>query len=494
MSFPSLAEPLSGARIRAFGLSWWAVAVWVGATVYSVLLSIEAVREHHRFETFLDLAVYDQLLWLLANGHEPFSTVISRPLLGGHFQPGVALLTPLYWLDLGVPALLTAQSVALALTAPALYALARAYGASPPLAAVPAFLWLVCPWVASVNLFEFRPDPFAPALIVVSVLTAVQRRYVWLAVTALLALSLKEDVSLTYVMLGIVLALQGFRRVGGLLALGSAAWFVVATAVVNASGGANEAFGRRFAGERGDSVGDALVWAVTHPFDTLGDFVRDSLGGLLLLVVSTGGLALLAPVWMLLSLPTALHNALSAHGPQHELHFHYHLGTLTGFFVAAAIGAARVPGLGRPARLAVLVVGFAAIVTAFAGGLSVHQDLAHLRPSHAASAELALARIPNGVSVAATPSLLPHLSQRVEIYSLPEPFVPLDWGGSLAPAEFAERARGVRFVAYLERDISPSGGYSASEDLPSVRRLLLRSGFVEIARVGRVHILERPLP
>ena len=99
--------------------------------VYAVLLSIEAVREHHRFETFLDLAVYDQLLWLLANGHEPFSTVISRPLLGGHFQPGVVLLTPLYWLDLGVPGLLTAQSVALALTAPALYALARAYGASP---------------------------------------------------------------------------------------------------------------------------------------------------------------------------------------------------------------------------------------------------------------------------------------------------------------------------------------------------------------------------
>ena len=103
VSSPSLAEPLSGARIRVFGLSWWAVAVWVGATVYAVLLSIEAVREHHRFETFLDLAVYDQLLWLLANGHEPFSTVISRPLLGGHFQPGVVLLTPLYWLDLGVP-------------------------------------------------------------------------------------------------------------------------------------------------------------------------------------------------------------------------------------------------------------------------------------------------------------------------------------------------------------------------------------------------------
>jgi len=463
----------------------------VGAAAYAVLLSIEAVREHHRFETFLDLAVYDQVLWLLAHGYEPFSTVISRPLLGGHFQPGIVLLTPIYWLDLGVSGLLTAQSIALALTAPALYALARASGASFALAAVPAFLWLVCPWVASVNLFEFRPDPFAPALIVLSVLAALQRRYVVLALTTVLALSLKEDISLTYVMLGLLLLFQGRRRVGAVLALGSAAWFVVATIVVDAQSGANEAFGRRFAGERGDSVGDAVVWAVQHPFDTFGDFVAESLGGLLLLIVSTGGLALLAPAWLLLSLPTALHNALSAHGPQHELHFHYHLGTLTGLFVAAAIGAGRVPRLGSSGRLVVLFVVGAALVSAVAGGLSVHQDVVNPRPTHAASAELALARIPDGVPVSATPSLLPHLSQRVELYSLPEPFFALDWGGSLTPAELAERAERVRFVAYLERDISPAGGYSSSEDLPTVTRLLLRLGFVEIMRVGRVHVLER---
>ena len=105
-------------RTRLSHLSPWSIAVWVGAAAYALLLSLEAVREHHRFETFLDLAVYDQALWLLAHGHEPFSTVISRPLLGGHFQPGIVLLTPLYWLDLGVPGLLTAQSIALALTAP----------------------------------------------------------------------------------------------------------------------------------------------------------------------------------------------------------------------------------------------------------------------------------------------------------------------------------------------------------------------------------------
>jgi len=282
--------------------------------VYAVLLSIEAVRDTIVSRPSSISPVYDQLVWLLAYGHEPFSTVISRPLLGGHFQPGIVLLTPIYWLDLGVPGLLTAQSIALALTAPALYALARASGASSVLAALPALLWLVCPFVASANLFEFRQDPFAVALIVVSVLAALQGRHALLVAAAVLALSPKEDIALTYVMLGLLLMVHGRRRLGVILALGSAAWYVAAISTMNALGSSNEAFARRFAGERGDSVGEAFLWMLEHPLQLLGDVAVDSLGDVLLLLLSTGSLALLAPSWLLLSLPTALHNALSAYG------------------------------------------------------------------------------------------------------------------------------------------------------------------------------------
>ncbi len=97
--------------------------------------------------------------------------------------------------------LLTAQSIALALTAPALYALARASGASSVLAALPALLWLVCPFVAS----------------------------------------------------------------------------VAAISTMNALGSSNEAFARRFAGERGNSVGEAFLWMLEHPLQLLGDVAVDSL-------------------------------------------------------------------------------------------------------------------------------------------------------------------------------------------------------------------------
>lgn len=468
------------------------ISVWFAALVYAVVLSAESVRQHKAFGTTFDFAIYDQLYWLLANGHEPFSTLISRPLLGAHFQPGMVVLTPLYSLGLGIPGILSAQSIGLALTAPALYALARASGATAAIAALPAILWLLCPWVVTVNLFDFRPDPFAPALIVISVLAALQSRYVLFTVTTLLALSLKEDISLTYVMLGVLFALQGKRRLGAALAVGSTAWYFLATRVIESLSDSNEYFGRRFAGDRGDSLADAFAWMVAHPLSTLGQ-IAESLPDLLRLLVSTGGLALLAPMWMLLSLPTAAHNALSAYEPQHSLRYHYHLGTLTGLFVAAAIGSGRIPSLRPRARAALGVLVSLAVLMAVGSGFTAHRGFRSPKPPLAAELEAALGRIPPDAPVSATPSLLPRLSHRVEVYALPEPFVLVETGGSLTESELSKRAEGVRFVAYREEDvIFSSRPSSPAQALAAVDELLRRHRFVEIERVGNVHFLRRP--
>ena len=478
-------------RARLISDTSWIVAAWVGAAAYAVLMAVETIGDHFAFRTGVDLAFYDQLLWLLSHGNEPFSTVVSRPLLVDHFQPGVLLFTPLYWLGLGVPGILTVQAIGLALAAPALFALARASGASPAVASIPAFLWLVCPWVASLNLFEFHPLAFSPVLVVLSVLAAVRERWWLLFGTAFFALSLKEDVALMYVVLGLLLVFRGHRRVGAGLALGSAAWLVLAYGIIRTLGGSYDAYGQRFAGDRGDSVPDAAGWMLSHPLQTVSDIADLSLAGVILLFVSTGCLALLAPSWMLLAAPTALHNALSAYQPQHELVNHYHLWTLTGFFVAAAIGAARVQSLGRYARLAVTATLGVAVVLAVLGGLWAHRFsdtvLLEREPT-----ERLLERIPPDVPVAAARSLVPHLTHRVEVHTLPEPFIPLEWGSPLSADEFAERAERIRFVAYVEGD--QIGTILTGEDLeltPDVRPTLLREGFVVIARSGKVEIFER---
>jgi uncharacterized membrane protein len=489
-----MGEAVAAVRARGISSSVWVAAVWVGSAVYAVALTAKSVSDHSRFRTGVDTAVYDQLLWLLAHGHDPFSTVLTRPFLSAHFEPALALLTPLYWLDLGVPGIFAAQSIALALTAPALFALARDRGASPALAAIPALLWLACPWVAAANLFEFRPDPFVPVLLVLSVLFAFRDRTWLFAATMLLALCLKEDVSLTYLVLGLLLAYHGRRRLGFVVAGVSAAWFVGATLLMRAFGASFDAYGQRWAGDRGETVPDALGWALTHPLDTLSDIGSQSALGLAAILLSTAGLALLAPSWLWLAAPAVAYNVFSAYDPQHDLVHHYHLSTVTAVFVAAAIGVPRVAQLGRYARDAVAVGLGAAVVLALVGGVRVHTisgDAVSLEPE---PTRQLLERIPDGVPVAATRTLLPHLSQRVDVWTLPEPFIRIDWGGSLSEEELAERAPDVRFVAYAEGDqvgTFYTGELGRERAVPDVRPTLRREGFVVVARAGTVELYER---
>jgi hypothetical protein len=91
------------------------------------------------------------------------------------------------------------------------------------------------------------------------------------------------------------------------------------------------------------------------------------------------------------------------------------------------------------------------------------------------------------VPVAASTHLLPHLSQRAELYTLPEPFVPIDWGGSVTPAELRAKVRGVRYVALVEGD----GPFEYPRDIATVVPLVRKAGFVEIYRDGPVRVFER---
>jgi uncharacterized membrane protein len=487
-----LSSSLAAVRPRLARSTLWLGAVWLGAVAYAVDLAIESVADHRAYHTGLDTAIYDQLLWLLAHGHDPFSTVITRPMLGDHFHIGLVLLTPLYWLGLDVSSLFAVQAIGLALTAPALFALARSRGASPPLAAIPALLWLACPWVASANLFEFRPASFAPLLLTLSVLAALERRNGLLIATTLLALSLKEDVALSYVALGVLMVFYGRRRAGAVVAAGSFVWFVGASLVVKTLAGPYDLFGDRFAGDHGHSVGSALLWELEHPLRELSAIASQSLPDLLLLFLSTAGLPLLAPSWMLLAAPTAAHNALSDYAPQHALVFHYHLGTVAGLFIAAAMGVGRLPTLQRGGRLSIALFGSAAIGVALIGGVWTHSDSNPGPHLDTGATTRALEIIPKDAPVASTLSLLPHLSERKEIYTLPEPFIRIKWGSSLTAAELAARAKHVRWAAYIPGDqVRRVTTRKHPEVFPDVRPTLAKLGFVVVARAGPLEVLER---
>jgi uncharacterized membrane protein len=307
------------------------VAVWLAAAAWAIPAALVAISQHRGFRPGYDLAAFDQVLWLVSQWQEPLITEYGRHYFGDHFGPTILLFTPIYLAGGGVEALLTAQTVCLAITAPLLYHLARAYGASPRLATLPALLWLASPLTMTVQLFEFHHAAVAAPLLVGSLLALKRDRLLLFSLLAVMAAGTKEDIPLVLAALGVVLALEGRRRLGAIVATAALAYFAVVVGVVIPHFSDSLAwFARRFAGDRGDSMPDVAVWILSHPIGAVQDVAtRNNMVMCLALLVTTGGLCLLAPRWMLLGAPVLAHNLLSAYPPQQSLTTQYHLPIAT---------------------------------------------------------------------------------------------------------------------------------------------------------------------
>jgi uncharacterized membrane protein len=485
-SVPAREEP----RIRAPGQ-----VVWISALLYALVSAYFSIRRHDSFLSGFDLANFDQAFWLLAHGHEPLITQSGRLFWGDHFGLTTTLLTPLYVIGAGPRALLVVQSITMAAVAPLLFSLARAYGARPWIAALPPMLWLMSPLTLIPNVYEFHHVPFVAPAIVGSVLALKRDRMIWFAILALLACGGKEDVPLIYLALGVVVAMEGRRRLGALISASALGIFGFAVVVfIPHFSNSQSWFAKRFAGDRGDSLGDVAVWLVSHPISAMADlFEAQNILVFAAVVFTTGGLCLLAPRWMLLGAPALAHNLLSAYQPQHALRDQYYVPVSLSFSIAAAAGVHRLVHAGRPIRLLATVC-IAASFASFGFGVLWAYGVSDWKSRHVDNGAAAiaarqdiLARIPPDAPVAASSLLTPHLSHRTEIYTLPLPFIWADFGSDWSRKEMARRARRVRWVV-LDTSERPM-------ELPRAPELLVpilqRLGFHEIDHRGTVRLFMR---
>lgn len=470
--------------------------IWAATIVYVCIASYFSLRKHNNYLSYFDLANFDQALWLLAQGEEPFITQHGRHLLGDHFDPTILLLTPIYVLGGGPGTLLVLQSVFIGLVAPLLFKLARLRGASPWLALLPATLWLTNPLTLTQNIDDFHHTPVAAPLIVGSVIALHQSRFLLFAIAALLACGLKEDIPLIFAMLGVIVFLEGRRRLGMAIVTSATAVFAFALLVFMPHySNSVDWFSKRFAGTRGDSVSDVAVWIVGHPIDALGDLATfQNLFVLAALVLTSGGLCFLASRWMLLALPAFAHNMLTAVPEQHQLRYHYWFPVILGLAIAGAIGVARLPRIENAATRRLAATSVSVALALLPIGLLYANHLSTNLPGDATTAERrseartkALELIPDDVPIAASVRLTPHLSHRREIYTLPLPFIPVDYGGDLTAAEFRERTRRVQYVA-LDIIDTPKELRTTPDVLPP---LLKRLGFREIARYSSIRVYRR---
>ena len=437
--------------------------MWLCAIAYAVALTALSVERLHAFHAGYDLAIFDQLTWLLGHFHDPFSTVRGRGMLADHFEPGLALFAPLGALSSGPWLLLAAQSLGLAAAAPVLYAIARARGGDPLVAAGIALVWLASPLTQATNLDDFHPEAFVPVLFALSMLGLARSSTLLFVLSAMLAASLKEDVALTYAALGIGIVLVGRARFGVAVAVGGLIWHALAFLGIELAGGSLAYYSHRYGGGPGGSVGQVLHDLVRHPIRALGTVsLRLNAKMVFALVGSTLGVCLLAPTILLAAIPSVADNILSRYPNQHYLTGQYHIVPAGICAAAAAWAAPRLPALRGRRRPAAVAVTCAACVVflVFSPGLDVllgrYSDPPHDAAGVAAARRAALRLVPRGAPVAVQLDAIAHVAERRLVYLFPEPFVRVTVDGEYWSAlELHRRVARVRYVLLDDTGIWP---------------------------------------
>jgi uncharacterized membrane protein len=377
-----------------------------------------------------------QAVWSTAHGDPLRVTSLAGEQfvrLGAHFDPILVLFAPL-WLAWPSPTLLlTVQAVVVALGALPVFWLARAHLGSDRAALGFSLAYLLLPAVQWMTMSEFHPVALATPFLLFAFWYLDQDRLVPFALFALLAVATKEHVGLALAGMGAWHLLSRRRALpGAAVVVAGLAVSAVALAVVIphfSPSGSSSFYGRYDA--VGGTPGGMVETAVTDP-GAIADAVteRRDLEYLAELLLPLAGLALLAPLTLLVALPELGLNLLSATDTQTSIHFHYSATVIAGLVAGSVLGAARLardrpglaPKLGLVAVGAALaanyVLGGSPVWRAFPGAEKLGTRAADVQEHDRLAAE-ALELVPGDAVVSASNSLGGHLSERRRVLSFP---------------------------------------------------------------------------
>jgi uncharacterized membrane protein len=382
-----------------------------------VLYAVASLVRFARMDAGIDLAIYTQAVQQYAHGHLPWSYLKGAwgfNLLGDHFTPVVALIAPFYRLFPDARTLLVAQAALIGLTAGILTSSAsRTLGARTGAALGAGF---VLAWgVQSMALFDFHEVAFALPLLAMAMSELLRGRDVRAVAWALPLVLVKEDS--VFLLLGIALVLAARRRWWPATGLAGFALMTFASVVgvVIPKIGYYGTYTYWSASGTAGGLGGAL--------DALWTAVSSGKAPILVavLLAPSLGLALRSPI-VLAALPPLLSRLTSPNQAYWGLDYHYN-ATITVVLAFAAIDAVR--GLrNRGPRTALWVTrgawaiaGLTLLVTVWLPLGTLAREAARPCPDCAAKA-LALARIPDGVSVAADDTLASYLVDRTFVHEL----------------------------------------------------------------------------
>ena len=390
----------------------WVVAAIVGFCMYGVSL-----LRHYAFDSHgYDLGIFTNVMWNLTHGNGYVSSVKNGiNLFADHQSPTYWLLAPLFALAPRPETLLAVQAFGLAAGAPALYYLARRrFGAAhwAP-AALPWLYWAYLP-TRNANAFDFHPEVFMlPLFLWAFVGFAAERRGArMLGVIALMAaLGTKESAPVVAVGIGFAwLLLGGGWRGAALLAAGCAVFFFDVKVVPRLLGEDDYAYMNLY-GRFGGGLVDLMLAPFTQPVYFFSQIVNAERLNFLFWTLAPLAFVPLAN-WRaaLAALPPYLMLFLSEGDQRVRIVFHYGIEPASALFWGLPYGLAACAQRFGWRRTGLWMLAW--VIGAYGPGELERARSYTPQPRHEWLAGEVLPCIDAQASVAASDTLVPHLSRR----------------------------------------------------------------------------------
>jgi len=451
----------------------WTLAVWGAMAGWSAVLFAIVRNSYVNFrEGRFDLGNMVQAVWSTAHGH-PLevthgSTGEQLVRLGGHVDPFLALLAPL-WIVWPSPLVLgLAQVVVVALGALPVFWLGRRHLGSEKAAGLLAFSYLAYPWTATSAAASIHPVTFAIPFFLFCIWFLDTERLVPFAVFAVLAMSTGELMGLPIAALGVWYALARRQRwAGGAIAAIGVAWSAIAISVIVPAFSGEHSMFFGFYDEVGGSPAGVVKKLLTDPGVVLSALTEpQDLAYVFLLGLPLLFLFVLSPGLAAVALPQLLANGLSDFRSMTDPRYHSVAAVIPFLIAATVFGIARIGAPRRPlvASAVLLCSALLALVVApwpRALGMAPLGGRETLSDAHVRALSDAVALVPSGAAVTASNPAGGHLSGRRYVYTVPllerAEWVVVDlddpWVSSAASPILTRHPKVVRrFVQQLEGD------------------------------------------
>jgi len=446
-----VAAPVVRVLARLGAVRWLPPSLVVlGVLGYAVYFSIITIQNHYRLQTYgYDLGIENNLVWNAGHFHRPLfkTSVLSGPTsthLGFHETYISYLIGIPYRLAPWPETLLALQATLIGGAALPLYGFARRHLGAWTACLLALLLLFYAPLQGS-NLYDFHYLPFAPIFLWWCLWALEARRPVMSVVAVVLTLATREDFSALLMVVGVYLILTGERPKAGLIVtIVSAIYFVVVKLILMPHFlNGYPAYINQYSGllpEGDNGFGGVLKTVIGNPaFTITGLLEHDKLVYLLEIITPLAFLPWRRPIGLLCTVPGFFFTMLATqYPPLISISFQYTAYWSAFFFIAIVANLSWLKRLeeagaawarrSRQAWLVTLTAGV--IVTSYQFGIVLqhHTAWGGFSPFHvgvndaerARHADLyaAIKMIPPDAEVAASETIVAHVSSRTNAYSL----------------------------------------------------------------------------